>query len=108
LHGKRPTGFGEKPHDYWAVPLNRKCHTAQHAFGDEMLWWSQHGIDPFKTCMRYYNAWLADPDEKHTEMRERKPRKIRRLKDSENDHYGSMKLWPSRKIPSRKFQTGKK
>jgi hypothetical protein len=84
----------------WALPLRHDHHMAQHDFGSELEWWSQHGIDPFKTCMRYYNAWLSDPDEKHTEPKERKPRKIKSTVD--RDH-----RWPSRKIPSRKFQTGK-
>jgi hypothetical protein len=61
-HGKRPTGMAEKPDDRWAVPLNRVCHMRQHDFGDELGWWSAHGIDPFGTAEYYFGQYSKQAD----------------------------------------------
>jgi hypothetical protein len=57
MHGKRPTGMAEKPDDRWALPLNRRCHMMQHAWGAELEWWVAHLIDPFKLAVRYYREY---------------------------------------------------
>lgn len=31
-------GMGQKPHDYWAVPLCRDCHARQHREGERSFW----------------------------------------------------------------------
>ena len=31
-------GMGQKPHDYWAVPLCRDCHARQHNIGERTFW----------------------------------------------------------------------
>lgn len=60
IYGKRSTGLGEKPHDRWAVPLNRSCHTRQHAFGSEVEWWNRHGKDPFHLALKYNARYTAE------------------------------------------------
>ena len=49
-HGKRPTGGAEKPGDRWTTPNCWKCHAEQHDRGDELAWWAELGIDPFRLC----------------------------------------------------------
>jgi len=59
-YGKEFTGAC-KPHDFWAMPLNRSCHMRQHESGDELSWWAAHGVpDPFGRAMRYYAAYQAE------------------------------------------------
>lgn len=53
--GKRPTGWAEKPSDYWALPLKHSCHMAQHDFGNELMWWQWKRIDPFLLATIYHN-----------------------------------------------------
>jgi len=52
--GKRPTGTGEKPDDYWTVPLCAGCHRldndAQHRRG-EREWWEARNINPVKVAL---------------------------------------------------------
>ena len=31
-------GMGQKPHDYFAVPLCKACHAAQHTQGERTFW----------------------------------------------------------------------
>jgi hypothetical protein len=57
--GKRPTGLGETPSDRFAVPLDRKCHAAQHNHGDERDWWEAHRINPVLVAKE---LWEAAPD----------------------------------------------
>ena len=45
FYHKRPTGMGEKPHDFWVVPLCRACHTEQHSM-NERDFWDGHARDP--------------------------------------------------------------
>lgn len=35
-------GIGQKPHDYYAVPLCKACHQSQHTQGERTFW---HGKD---------------------------------------------------------------
>lgn len=35
-------GMGQKPHDYYAVPLCKDCHQSQHSQGERTFW---HGKD---------------------------------------------------------------
>lgn len=37
--------MGEKPDDYWTVPLDATMHREQHATR-ERRWWTEQGIDP--------------------------------------------------------------
>src|ERR1700761_6169785 len=91
LYKKDYPGFGAKPGDAWAMPLNRSCHMRQHALGDELLFWSMHGVyDPFGRSMRYYAAWETECLSKG-----RKPSK-------------STKKRASRKLPSRPFSKQKR
>lgn len=45
LHGKRETGKGEKPHDFWVVPLCQDKHRQQHSM-KEQNFWRLYQIDP--------------------------------------------------------------
>ena len=47
-------GVGQKPHDYWVVPLCKRHHDAQHAFGDEYQFWAHECIDPLFIAMALY------------------------------------------------------
>lgn len=60
-YGKPHTGLGEKPDDRWAVPLCRKHHEEQHAFGSELAWWAAQGIEPFAVAVRLYENRPAMP-----------------------------------------------
>lgn len=59
--GKRSTGMGEKSHDMWTVPLCDYHHrlgprgVCQHK-GNEALFWSVAGVDPFEIAM---GLWIA-------------------------------------------------
>lgn len=44
LHGKEPTGGGQKPHDRWVLPGCRQHHDQQHGM-NEMAFWRRYGID---------------------------------------------------------------
>jgi hypothetical protein len=60
-YNKPQTGFGRKPDDRWALPLKHAHHMGQHAEGDELKWWADHGIkDPFALCIRYYKLYGGD------------------------------------------------
>lgn len=49
---KTNPGVGQKPHDYWTVPLCSKCHREQHEQKEEAFW--DHAmIDPLAVA-----AWL--------------------------------------------------
>jgi hypothetical protein len=52
---KRPTGMQEKPDDAWTVPMCGQCHTRQHS-GNEIGFWKQIGIDPFRTAAFLWQA----------------------------------------------------
>lgn len=107
-YGKEFTGAC-KPHDFWAMPLNRSCHMRQHESGDELGWWAAHGIsDPFGRAMRYYAAYQAErPTEPAGKGSVSKPRKP---KTSIKPHYQPCQRakivkrtnpWPKRKFPKR-------
>ena len=46
-------GVGQKPHDYWTVPLCGKHHREQHTMNEQHFWFNLHGIDPLPVA-----AWL--------------------------------------------------
>jgi hypothetical protein len=83
------TGLAEKPDDRWALPLKRAHHRAQHAHGNELLWWAEHGVrDPFKLCLTLYECYGGDGGlEAPAKKRKPRPPKDKR-----------------RKIPSRPFR----
>lgn len=59
--GRTNPGLAKKPHDRFAVPLCRVCHTDQHA-NNEARWWAGHGIDPDALASALYAAFLAGQD----------------------------------------------
>ena len=69
-YDKPLTGAGRKPDDKWALPLKRAHHVAQHAFGDEILWWNAHGVnDVFALCQRYYRRYGGTGGKPQTKKR---------------------------------------
>lgn len=47
-------GVGQKPHDFWCVPLCGRCHSEQHEMGNEAAFWDQAMIDPLFVSMALY------------------------------------------------------
>lgn len=47
-------GVGQKPHDFWCVPLCGRHHREQHAVGNEAAFWDQALIDPLFVAMALY------------------------------------------------------
>lgn len=68
--GKRQCGKGEKPSDWWALPLCPGCHrldpNAQHTMG-EREWWEARDIDPIQVCLTLQA--LHDQPDSETEAR---------------------------------------
>ena len=59
--GRLNPGLGRKSDDRWVLPLCRKHHDAQHAAGNERVWWAGVGIDPNQACIERYAAFVAAP-----------------------------------------------
>ncbi len=59
--GKPHTGVGEKPDDFWTLPLTPGEHILQHSMS-ERAFWKMNGIDPVALCLRLRAAWQAAPD----------------------------------------------
>lgn len=54
--GKRETGVAEKSSDQWTIPLCRIHHEEQHHTGNELRFWSKHGIDdPFRLALALFS-----------------------------------------------------
>lgn len=73
-HDKPHTGGWRKPDDKWALPLKHSHHMAQHAHGDELGWWSAHGIDPFELAIKYYKRYGGDGGKPRVRRKTIKPR----------------------------------
>lgn len=57
-------GVGQKPHDYWTVPLCGKHHREQHEMNEKTFWDGQM-IDPLFVAMALYlNSGDAEAAEK--------------------------------------------
>jgi hypothetical protein len=109
-YGKEFTGAC-KPHDFWAMPLNRGCHMRQHESGDELSWWAAHGVpDPFGRAMRYYAAYQAErPTEPAGKGSVSKPRKPKtRAKSHHEPRAGHPATKKRAKIASRPFPKDRK
>lgn len=61
-YGKPQAGKGEKPNDQWTLPLSRPEHTKQHS-KNELVYWSETGINPFELCMELHAHYMADRDD---------------------------------------------
>lgn len=60
-YDKRQCGMGEKPDDWWVLPLCRTHHDEQHHRGDEMAWWASKGVlDPHASAKALYATRPAD------------------------------------------------
>ena len=51
---KKNPGVGQKPHDFWCVPLCSRCHREQHEVGEEALFWDRAMIDPLFVALALY------------------------------------------------------
>jgi hypothetical protein len=51
INGDNP-GMAQKCSDKWALPLCGRHHRELHS-KNEMLFWTENGIDPFALAMRY-------------------------------------------------------
>lgn len=51
--GKFNPGGGQKPHDYYVVPLCHQCHWEQTNSG-ERNWWRDKGINPLPIAAQLY------------------------------------------------------
>lgn len=61
--GRTNPGMGAKSDDRWCLPVCRKHHEAQHAYGDERKWWAvEVGADPTDLARDYYRAHETDGD----------------------------------------------
>jgi hypothetical protein len=64
--GKPKSGVGEKPSDYWTVPLCAQLHRlgkdSQHESGNERQWWIKRRIDPLPICMALYLCFLRNDE----------------------------------------------
>lgn len=57
-------GVGQKPSDFWCVPLCGRHHREQHEMGDEEKFWGQEMIDPlFVALALYVNSGDQDAGE---------------------------------------------
>ena len=93
--------MAEKPDDRWAIPLSRACHMRQHAYGDELGWWSAHGKDPFVLALQY-NALYANETGKRADEPVKVPKRKTRITRRKNP-------WPvGRKIASKGFPKTKR
>lgn len=105
-YNKPMTGMGRKPDDKWALPLKHSHHMRQHAHGDELGWWSAHGVgDPFRLCQRYYAAYggSGGVERKRRMVKPRRPKEQRTPIKSRGFAKG-----PKRKMQSRGFSHGRK
>ncbi len=53
-------GIGLKVSDEFCVPLCRKCHTDNHKYGDELIWWYLIGVDPLPWAHKTWKEWKDD------------------------------------------------
>lgn len=58
--GRQNPGVGRKSDDRWCLPLCRKHHEAQHAYGNERKWWEVVvRADPSELAARHYAAFQS-------------------------------------------------
>jgi hypothetical protein len=98
-YGKRQCGMGEKPDDWWVLPLCRTHHRAQHDRGDEMAWWASVGIpDPHGHAKALYAT--RPPELRPLPAPAR--RKKSRAAEPRHKPAARTKIAVARKIPARK------
>jgi hypothetical protein len=55
-------GVGQKPHDFFTLPLCGKHHRKQHEYGDERKFWQGYDLDPILLSLAIY-AVTGDAEE---------------------------------------------
>lgn len=63
-------GMGQKPHDYYAVPLCKGCHARQHIKGEDTFWRTYHAASG-QTVEQLIDA-LCKESPKAAEIRKRR------------------------------------
>jgi DNA recombination protein Rad52 len=63
LRFAQPRAMGRKVSDEWTVPLCVSHHRAVHDAGDEMRWWSEHGIKPVFEAERLWRQSHHEGDQ---------------------------------------------
>ncbi len=59
--GRVNPGLARKSDDRWCLPVCRKHHEAQHAYGNEARWWSAVvGVDPNALAIKFYEAFQRE------------------------------------------------
>lgn len=59
--GRINPGKAAKSDDKWCLPVCRKHHDAQHAYGNERRWWSAEvGADPTKLAIEHHERFSAE------------------------------------------------
>jgi hypothetical protein len=53
VYGATEAGVGQKPHDFWALPVCRKHHELEHSIGTRRFW-EMLDIDPHFVALRLY------------------------------------------------------
>ena len=61
--GKKNSGIGQKPPDYFTLPLCSACHRAQHTMGNEGVFWNEHGIDPVLISLALFACGVSGDNE---------------------------------------------
>lgn len=97
-YDKRECGMGEKPHDWWVIPLCRTHHREQHDRGDELAWWLSKGVaDPHAIAIALY---ATRPPELRPLPAPAKTKKVRvRKQASERRKVGKSRPIPQRPDP---------
>jgi len=67
LRFAQPRAMGRKVSDEWTVPLCVTHHGTLHNTGDELRWWSEHGIEPIPEAEQLWRQFHGEggqvPDE---------------------------------------------
>lgn len=53
IYGASEAGIGQKPHDFWCLPVCRKHHELEHSVGTQKFW-DNLDIDPHFVALRLY------------------------------------------------------
>ena len=60
-------GTGQKPSDYWCLPIHAWSHNELHQVG-ERSYWKSMDIDPHKLAITYLVRWLIQEEEDGLEL----------------------------------------
>lgn len=64
--GKLNPGVGQKPHDYFALPLCQDCHSEQHGM-NEQAFWKKYERDPLLLALSLFAVFKTTKDTQDAE-----------------------------------------